>query len=752
MPCAGPAKPYQNGDIVPPTAARQRTSPVGRVGWPASVAALALALIVPAHGLHAGAASQDLAATAVIDVGDAYIRETTGGHQWTLGNNEIAAGIVVTKIGILVESLTRPGSRNLIVPAIGDVAFTYDGIRTIVGDRTWRYDSATATNDEGRAELTLAFTLRDRPLKVQRHFAVAPGVPVLETWTTVTADRDVTVNDAAAFSFEFVTRDLGWQTGLETPDAAGGPFSARSQRMNDGARSVFGSETLSSRSALPWFTLTGDGDRVTVALAWSGTWQADVQGTAAGTLVDLGLPNSAVVVRQGRTQDFPHGLIGLTADTAGEEGRAFAGWLASRRGGRPFPALATYNSWFQYGIEINDSLMRQEIDEYAALGGELFELDAGWYPPLNAENRFDFTAGLGSWQIDRTRFPGGLGTLTNYAHARGLRFGLWAEPERVDLATVNRGTGAQTRFLAQQNGQYQAGVANANAKWAQICLAEEEGWTWVRDRLFAFLDDGHPDYLKIDMNGWATCTRADHEHGAGGGNFGHVQGFYRLLAALRERYPALIIENVGGGARRLDPEVLVRTDAMWVDDITAPSSRVRHHNQLLSQFVPPSALLAYVAGDATEPLAGTPDMGRLARSRMPGVMGLSASLHQLPQGDTDDLARYIGEYKTLRNIRGQGYAALLTAPVNIDGSGPGWDVVQHTNPLSGIVTVYGFRNASGDRRVSVRLAGLRSATTYRYWSFEDGTLGRATGAALMTNGLPLDGSTRTASVIVVEPQ
>jgi alpha-galactosidase len=707
------------------------------------LAALAFLLGLASVGLHAAAS---------LDVGDAYIREVAGGHQWSIGNNELAASIVVTKIGVQIEALGHEGRRNVIVPRFGDVGLTYDGITSIPGDRAYRFESASAAHVDGRAELTLRFTLRDRPLVVERRYAVAPGVPVIEMWTSVTADRDVTVHDAAAFSLEFAAKDLTWQRGIETPDAEGGPFSVQSRRLDDGVAVGFGSETLSSRQAMPWFGLTGNGERVVVGLAWSGTWRADVRGTVTGTLVEVGLSSSDVLVRQGRTVDFPHGLIEVTADSAAEQARGMAAWVSSRRFGRPFPALATYNSWFQFGIQIDDALIRREMDGFAALGGELFELDAGWYPALNAQDRFDFTSGLGSWQLDRARFPGGLGVLSDYAHARGLKFGVWVEPERVDRATVGRSGNAEERFLARQNGRYQTGVDNAQAPWAQICLAEEAGWNWVRDRLFTFLDEARPDYLKIDMNGWATCTRDDHEHGAGGGNFGHVHGLYRLIAALRARYPALLIENVSGGARRLDPELLVRTDASWVDDQTAPSARVRHHQELLSSFVPPAALLSYVMAGPDEPLAGTVDMAWLARSRTLGVLGLAADLRQLPAADADDLAGYIGQYKVLRGLRGSGYATLLTHPVDVGGGGPGWDVVQHTNPASGVAIVSAFRNPAGDRRIRVALTGLRAATTYRYWSFESGTLGRTSGADLMGAGLDLDGSRLTAQVVIVEPQ
>ncbi len=131
---------------------------------------------------------------------------------------------------------------------------------------------------------------------------------------------------------------------------------------------------------------------------------------------------------------------------------------------------------------------------------------------INAADRFDFTAGLGSWQLDRSRFPRGLGALSDHAHARGLKFGVWVEPERIDLATVGRPDLARESFLATRDGSYQPGRPNSEAREGQICLADEGAWQWVRDRMFAFLDEARPDYLKIDLNGYLVCTRTDHGH------------------------------------------------------------------------------------------------------------------------------------------------------------------------------------------------------------------------------------------------
>ena len=397
--------------------------------------------------------------------------------------------------------------------------------------------------------------------------------------------------------------------------------------------------------------------------------------------------------------------------------------------------------------------MRRQMDAFAEIGGELFELDAGWYPSIDPTDRYDFSAGLGSWQVDRSRFPSGLGALADYAHLRGLKFGVWVEPERVDIATVGRSGLAQERFLARENGQYQPGRDNSRAEWAQICLATEEGWAWVRDRLIAFLADARADYVKIDLNGWSVCTREDHDHGPGGGNFGHVQGVYRLIRALRERFPNLLIENVSGGARRLDPALLALTDAAWVDDRTAPSARVRHHLELLGPIAPASSLLTYILAAEGEPIADSRDYPLLGRSRMPGILGLTTDFRDLNAADHAGLAQQIAEYKFLRGLRGTPITIPSTVPVGVDGTGPGWDVVEALNPASGVAILYAFRNPGSDRTVRVRLAQLRPETTYRIRSLDRGALGTATGAALMAGGLDLGPSPQSAAhVMIVEPQ
>ena len=93
------------------------------------------------------------------------------------------------------------------------------------------------------------------------------------------------------------------------------------------------------------------------------------------------------------------------------------------------------------------------MERAAALGVELFVVDAGWYDGAGAAGPMDFDSGLGSWTADPVRFPNGLKPLRDAAHQLGMQFGLWVEPERVNLSVVGQ-AGIDERWLATHGGEY----------------------------------------------------------------------------------------------------------------------------------------------------------------------------------------------------------------------------------------------------------------------------------------------------------
>jgi alpha-galactosidase len=366
-------------------------------------------------------------------------------------------------------------------------------------------------------------------------------------------------------------------------------------------------------------------------------------------------------------------------------------------------------------------------------------IDAGWYTGADTENPGDFDQGLGSWEVDPTRFPGGMRALKDYAHGLGMKFGLWVEPERVDRAVIGL-DGLDEASFATARGSYQSDDT------AQICLAGAAGRQWVIDHLTALLDAVQPDYLKWDNNLWVNCDRAGHGHGAADGNFAHVTALYQILAVLRQRYPDLVIENCSQGGNRLDFGMLRYTDVGWMDDRTAPSVHVRHNVEGLSEMFPPGYLLSFVTDQAGESIENAQDLSLYFRSRMAGVLGLCFRAGELSDGDAAAIQREIAIYKSARAILSDGSAVLLSSQAN-SSNGPAWDVLQETSG-DGAVLVYAFENGSADE-TNVVPRDLQTAVTYLVRSVDTGALGQATGADLMADGIAVLPSPASASHLLI---
>ena len=67
-------------------------------------------------------------------------------------------------------------------------------------------------------------------------------------------------------------------------------------------------------------------------------------------------------------------------------------------------------------------------DEAAALGAERFVLDDGWMQDRTCDQR-----GLGDWKPCTTRYPRGLEPIARAVREANMQFGLWIEPEMVNL-------------------------------------------------------------------------------------------------------------------------------------------------------------------------------------------------------------------------------------------------------------------------------------------------------------------------------
>lgn len=487
----------------------------------------------------------------------------------------------------------------------------------------------------------------------------------------------------------------------------------------------------SSGTHVPWFALFGPTGGLASGLVWSGRWRLNSRlAGRVGTLA-IGLSDFERVLAPGERLDVPTVILCGFRGELDDAAAALHEW-ARRYHTPPAPAdwpWVQYNHWYAYFGDIDEARLLEEARLAAAAGCEVFVIDDGWFRGRRPDS---YVAGWGDWREDRGKFPRGLKAFGDEIQRLGMRFGLWVEPERVDLA--GELATRRPKWVAQRNGQPIArGWGDDTA--AHLCLGVPEVQEWMVGEMVRVVQEYGVDWLKWDYNmGYGLgCNRPDHGHQVGDGHVAHTIGLYRVLENLVRACPKLVIENCASGGHRVDLGMLRHTHTQWLSDYTHRAASCRHHAQGAGYFLPLPYLNTWVLDRR----------GRYEyRSRMGGAFGVSARLGRWSDEERQELARAISEYKRLRPLLA-GRRYLLTGPWH-----QGWDVWQLGNPADGRFAVLAFRDADRTEEVRVRLRGLDGRTLYRLeWSDAVGNP-QASGQELMDDGLAIRLPTPAASVIV----
>ncbi|MEW5984039.1 MAG: alpha-galactosidase [Acidobacteriota bacterium] len=707
---------------------------------------LACGLASPAHAEQ----------RALLSRGTAVVSADIGDRSWTIGNDQITLVLGLEKdSSFAVRAIELPGTgRSWTFDPVADSLITVEGIQLPFGltSAGWRY--IDTLEEEYGAGLRLGFVYESsrENLRVIRWYASVSGTPTIEVWTDIQVLKDQPTDLTGINVWQMVLPpgDVEWLTGLKPREGTPGPFTVNRTTMGLADVIGFGSDGRSSTYNVPWFAVDWETDKFFAGLMWSGSWSAQIERRESGLRVTMGLPTTTTTVSGDRGVETPHMFLGVARGPEMDVAEALRGFVtAGVRFGRGFDPLVTYNTWYAYGVHIDEAIVLREMKKAAGLGVELFVVDAGWYPTGDVES-WDFLPGLGTWTWDEARFPSGLPSLRRRAHELGMRFGLWVEPERIDIETLKVPDGAMERWLATEHGVYDLTTPREETRGAQICLVDPAAWQWVFDHLVALIDEVGPDYLKWDNNLWVNCDRPGHDHGTEDGNFRHVQAVYEMLTLLRERYPAMQIENCSGGGNRLDLGMARLTDTAWMDDQTTPAVRVRHNVGGLTSVFPPAYLLSFLIDDPSERMYGIEDLSALVRSRMPGVLGFSFRSDDLLEHLEGIVSSEIRSYKEFREVLRHGSTQLITAQAvpQLDG---GWDAMQATSAVDGRVLLFAFQSDPAVDGTVIRPRGLDPDVAYAVSSVDDGEIGLAVGRDLMEHGLGVRDSRSSAVVIRLVP-
>ncbi|SHN47721.1 alpha-galactosidase [Cryptosporangium aurantiacum] len=314
--------------------------------------------------------------------------------------------------------------------------------------------------------------------------------------------------------------------------------------------------------------------------------------------------------------------------------------LRARSGHPARPRPVIVNTWEAVYFDHRLEPLLQLVDRAAEIGVERFVLDDGWFL-----GRRDDTAGLGDWSVDRTVWTEGLGPLADHVRARGLEFGLWVEPEMVNLDSELARTHPEW-LLAPAPG-----VGPASRNQYVVNVAHPEAFEYLLTSISALVSEYDIAYLKWDHNRelHEAVSRVDGRPGVSA----QTHAVYALFDRLRDRHPGLEIESCSSGGARVDLGILERTDRVWASDCIDPVERVMIDRWTM-QLLPPELVGAHVGAPRSHTTARVTDLPFRLATALIGHVGVEWNLNERSPEELAILRSWIGYHKSIRPLIASG--------------------------------------------------------------------------------------------------
>jgi len=91
---------------------------------------------------------------------------------------------------------------------------------------------------------------------------------------------------------------------------------------------------------------------------------------------------------------------------------------------KKMPRPSYLNTWEACYFDLSSTKVLSLADKASEIGLDMLVLDDGWF-----EGRDDDTTSLGDWTADNRKIPETIPWLAGQVKAKGLKFGLWVEPD-----------------------------------------------------------------------------------------------------------------------------------------------------------------------------------------------------------------------------------------------------------------------------------------------------------------------------------
>lgn len=490
------------------------------------------------------------------------------------------------------------------------------------------------------------------------------------------------------------------------------------------------------------------GEVIAGTMAWTGNFQFLFELDRSNKLRLISGINpyaSSLTLKKGEHFPTPEFIFTYSDIGKGKASRSFHNWARNYgilNGNKS--RMILLNNWEATHVKFDQEKLVELFDGAKKLGLDLFLLDDGWFGNKYARN--DDKTGLGDWQEDRKKLPDGIGYLVREATKKGIKFGIWLEPEMISPKSE----------LYEKHPDWALKLPNRAENYQRNQLILDLINPNVQDFIFDLVDQmmiKNPDlaYIKWDNNRFMTNAYSPYLGKDQSRMFiDYTLSFYKVMQRIRTKYPHLPIMLCAGGGGRTDYGALQYFDSFWPSDNTDAAERV-FIQWGYSHFFPSNTISSHVTSMGKQTLKFRTDVAMMDK------LGYDISVDKMTPEEITFSTTAVANYNRLSKIIWFGDLYRLISPYDEDRA-----VLMYTDSTKNKAVLFSYNLALRKKQLFslVKLQGLDPAKEYSIKEInlvpgiaaespEDGKL--YTGSYLMNIGLNVAPSKlRPFSSIVLE--
>ena len=466
------------------------------------------------------------------------------------------------------------------------------------------------------------------------------------------------------------------------------------------------------------------GDAYGVTLIYSSSYALKVEGVVSGDSVITGGINDFNFewkLGAGECFETPEAVISYSNEGIGGMSRAFHDafrrylinprYVTKRR-----PIVL--NNWEATYMDFDIPKLKAIVDSVEGTGIDTFVLDDGWFRVRNDE-----FCSIGDWRVNEDKLEGGLKAIVDHVHSKGMKFGLWFEPEMV----------SEDSDLFRAHPDYAIGMP-----WRSRCytrhqfvldITREDVRDYIVNTVNTIIRQHGVDYVKWDCNRHITDVYSVGRDADRQAEFAHryALGLYDLCERIVNANPDVFFEGCSSGGARFDGGMLYYFPQIWTSDNSDAEDRTRiqYSTSLIYPLSSMSCHVSAVPNHQTGRITSMTTRGNIAHL---GATGYELDTTKLGDEDMEAVRKQVEEYRQMEELVLEGDLYRIDDPFCGNFF---TEMVVSKDKRKAVLCTYKRRAEANAEIKRIRFYGLDKNVTYRIE--EKGIV--ASGATLMNAGM-----------------